>query len=171
MNRHKKGTVCKNPNGGTWCGPAVITVLTGKRYDIVEKDLLKTENKRRANSGKWNPFTGRRTPNKPIKEITGLRTRSVKDALRSYNYDVLSTYSILMEYGHHTNETFRQWTKRTHGKRGKYWFLIVVTGHFMVVKGNKVWDTYTPVEGSTIKKLRYYKRSKMEGVYIVKRKR
>ena len=41
--RNKKGQISKRASGQSYCGPTSLTVLTGKRYDIVEKDLLKED--------------------------------------------------------------------------------------------------------------------------------
>ena len=163
--RNKKGRRHHNPKGQSWCGPTALTVLTGKRYDIVEKDLLKEINKHKR--GTWNINTGRpsRVRVKPkVNEIKGMSNMQMRRALERYGYDMESKPKM---YSY--SQTFRQWIKATHGKRGKNWFLIAAGCHYMVVKGNRMWDTNTPAEGVSITKLPWKKRAKMESVWIVGR--
>ena len=58
--RNKKGQRSRRASGSSYCGPTALTVLTGKRYDIVEKDLLKEVNKNLEGRGRWrlNWWTG-----------------------------------------------------------------------------------------------------------------
>ena len=51
--RNKKGQRSRRASGSSYCGPTALTVLTGKRYDIVEKDLLKEVNHNLKNRGTW----------------------------------------------------------------------------------------------------------------------
>ena len=88
----------------------------------------------------------------------------MRGSLKKYGYDMESKPKM---YSY--SQTFRQWIKATHGKRGKNWFLISAGSHYMVVKGNRMWDTNTPAEGVSITKLPWKKRAKMESVWIVGR--
>ena len=164
--RNKKGRRHHNPNGQSWCGPTALTVLTGKRYDMVEKDLLKHANQggtmRLFGRGRGRMFR----PSKKINQIKGMSNPSMRRALERYGYGMESKPKM---YSY--SQTFRQWIKATHGKRGKNWFLIVAGNHYMVVKGNRMWDTNTPAEGVSITKLPWKKRAKMESVWIVSRRK
>ena len=84
--RNRKGYAHPNPNGTSWCGPTALTVLTGKRYDIIEKDLLSKK------------------ANKHRKYIKGMYNHEMNNALRRYGYS-MSHASL------HGCQTFRQWTK------------------------------------------------------------
>lgn len=161
--RNKKGRRHPNPNGTSWCGPTALTVLTGKRYDIIEKDLLKAVNKNKSTGG-FNLRTASfvRKPKPKVNEIKGMYNHEMRKALRKYNYSM--NHSSL-----HGCQTFRQWTKATYGQRGKKWYLIQTTSHFLVVKGNKVWDNNTPEEGVPITKSRLYKRARLDNVYEIER--
>tara|TARA_R100001530_G_scaffold87193_1_gene60722 strand:- start:249 stop:791 length:543 start_codon:yes stop_codon:yes gene_type:complete len=162
--RNKKGRRHKNPNGTSWCGPTALTVLTGKRYDIIEKDLLKLANKYKS-SGGFNLRTASfvRKPKPKVKEIKGMHNSEMRKALNKYGYSMKSSDM------HGSSKTFRQWTKETYGKRGKKWFLVQAGYHYLVVKGNKVWDTNTPEEGIPITKARWYKRARMQTLFEVER--
>ena len=142
--RNRKGYAHPNPNGTSWCGPTALTVLTGKRYDIIEKDILSKK------------------ANKKKKYIRGMYNHEMGNALRRYGYSM--RHASL-----HGCDTFRQWTKATYGQRGKKWYLMQTTSHFLVVKGNKVWDNNTPKEGVPITKSRLYKRARLDNVYEVER--
>ena len=164
MIRNKKGQRHPNPNGQSWCGPTALTVLTGKRYDIIEQDLLKRKN--RHGKGRyvftWNG--GRRyIPHKKVHTIKGMHNGQMRGALHRYGYTMKESDN------HGANQTFRQWTRATHGKRGKTWYLVVAGSHYLVVKGNKVWDTNTPVKGMPITKIRWYKRAKMEELFVIEK--
>ena len=164
MIRNKKGQRHKNPNGQSWCGPTALTVLTGKRYDIVEKDLLKYVNKNRIVGGlsttTWK-FT--RVKKRKVNTIKGMSNSEMRRALNRYGYRMPRVYDL------DTSQTFRQWTRATHGKRGKTWYLVVAGNHYMVVKGNKVWDTTTPEKGTPITKIPWKKRAKMQELFEVER--
>ena len=168
--RNKKGRRHHNPNGQSWCGPTALTVLTGKRYDIVEKDLLK-----HANQGGTMRLFGRSRgrmfrPSKKINQIKGMHTAPMGRALTRYGY-TMKGQTGQTDFEANPKKTFRQWIKDTHGKRGKNWFLIVAGNHYMVVKGNRMWDTNTPAEGVSITKLPWKKRAKMASVWIVSRRK
>ena len=89
--RNKKGRAHKNPNGTSWCGPTALTVLTGKRYDIIEKDLLRAVNKNKSTGGfnsrtasfvrkpnEYIPLRGYSTATTRLNSISGsLKTKSV----------------------------------------------------------------------------------------------
>ena len=163
--RNRKGRRHHNPKGQSWCGPTALTVLTGKRYDIIEKDLLKRINNHR-NKPRFDWKTGQRKhfESKQVTQIRGMHNGQMRGSLKKYGYDMKSNPKM---YSY--NQTFRQWIKATHGKRGKNWFLISAGSHYMVVKGNRMWDTNTPAEGVSITKLPWKKRAKMESVWIVGR--
>tara|TARA_R110002110_G_scaffold325740_1_gene537636 strand:- start:217 stop:759 length:543 start_codon:yes stop_codon:yes gene_type:complete len=162
--RNKKGRRHPNPNGTSWCGPTALTVLTGKRYDIIEKDLLKRINKHR-NKPRFDWRTGQRKhfESNQVTQIRGMHNGQMRGALKQYGYAMRSSDL----HGH--NQTFRQWTKSTYGKRGKKWFLVVAGNHYLVVKGNKVWDANTAKDGTPITKVRLYKRAKLQELFEIER--
>ena len=166
--RNKKGQISKRASGQSYCGPTSLTVLTGKRYDIVEKDLLKEVNKNLEGRGKWrfNWWTGEREkfiPAKKATQIKGMSNGQMRQALKRYGYRMFRSDN------HGANQTFRQWTRATHGKRGKTWYLVVAGSHYLVVKGNKVWDTNTPEKGVAITKIAWKKRAKMQDLFVIER--
>ena len=166
--RNKKGQISKRASGQSYCGPTSLTVLTGKRYDIVEKDLLKEVNKNVKYRGTWrlNWWTGEREkfiPAKKTTQIKGMSNGQMRQALKRYGYRMFRSDN------HGANQTFRQWTRATHGKRGKTWYLVVAGNHYMVVKGNKVWDTSTPEKGTPITKISWMKRARMQELFVVER--
>lgn len=163
--RNKKGRAHKNPNGTSWCGPTALTVLTGKRYDIIEKDLLRAVNKNKSTGG-FNLRTASfvRKPKPKVNEIKGMYNHEMRNALHRYGYSM--NHASL-----HGCDTFRQWTKESYGQRGKKWYLIQTTSHYLVVKGNKVWDNNTPPEGVPITKSRLYKRARLQNIYEIRRMR
>ena len=162
--RNRKGYAHPNPNGTSWCGPTALTVLTGKRYDIIEQDLLKRKNRHGKGRFVFTLNGGRKyIPHTKVHTIKGMHNGAMRGALHRYGYKMKESDM----FG--SCKTFRQWTKSTYGKRGKKWFLVVAGNHYLVVRGNKVWDTNTPPEGLPITKARWYKRARMQELFEVER--
>jgi len=166
--RNKKGQRSRRASGSSYCGPTALTVLTGKRYDIVEKDLLKEVNKNVKYRGRWQLdwWTGERKkfiPARKETQIKGMSNGQMRRALDRYGYRMYRSDN------HGANQTFRQWVRATHGKRGKTWYLVVAGNHYMVVKGNKVWDTYTPDKGMPVTKIPWKKRARMQELFVIEK--
>jgi len=111
--RNKKGQISKRATGNSYCGPTALTVLTGKRYDIVEKDLLKEVNHNVKNRGtmRLDWWTGQRKfiPAKKETQIKGMSNGQMRRALKRYGYKMYRSDN------HGANQTFRQWVRATHG--------------------------------------------------------
>ena len=154
MARNKKGNLSKNPNGSNYCGPSALTVLTGRTYESVEKTILKYRRSKRRVGGNTKKVAGMWNPEmSAVMILLGYKMTG----FRYYHPSILRDYRDL---------TLRQYMRKTHGKRGKLWLLVQTTSHYLVVRGNRVWDS--GMNGVTISKANY-KRGILKRIWVVER--
>jgi|TARA_R100000049_G_C1929438_1_gene73517 hypothetical protein len=158
IKRNRKGRADFNENGKSYCGPLTLTVITGRRYDIVEKHILKM---RELNTrGFIEPWGNR---------VVRMKDSELRSMFRYYGYKMVAFVDedgTTMDNEFWSNSTVRNWTKKTYGVRYKKWFVISTRNHYLVVSGNKVWDTYSPSEGISVVHMPH-KKAKIRAVWEV----
>ena len=154
MARNRKGNLSKNPNGSNFCGPSALTVLTGRTYESVEKTILKHRRSKRRVGGN-------------IKKVVGMHSAEMSAVMVLLGYKMsgfrVNHPSVLRNY---RGSTLRQYMRKTHGKRGKLWLLVSTTSHYLVVRGNRIWDS--GMNGVTISKATH-KRGIIRTIWVVER--
>ncbi len=109
--------VIRNARSNHYCGPAALSLLTGKSVDEVAAALRERFNRR------------------AIFGVTGVAMREI---LRQYGHD---PSPVLTDGSRPTLARFLRMTKdRGPGER----FLINVTGHYLVLRGRKLYDNKNP---------------------------
>ena len=158
MARNRKGNLSKNPNGSNFCGPSALTVLTGRTYESVEKTILKHRRSKRRVYGNINKVTG--MFNREMSAVMNLLGYRMSGFTAYHpNFQLLSPRT-------NRGTTLRQYMRKTHGKRGKLWLLVQTTRHYLVVHGNRVWDS--SMNGVTISKATH-KRGIIKQIWVVER--
>tara|TARA_R100000458_G_C8277467_1_gene252991 strand:+ start:4160 stop:4972 length:813 start_codon:yes stop_codon:yes gene_type:complete len=175
--RNRKGRVDVPADGrDPYCGPAAITCITGKKYDIVEKELCKVYNKKIKH------------PNAPVKtRVHGMNVSWMGKYLRrwhnvqrlcapshDYTREVTNHWTCeVREVTDRLQPTVAQFLKRRSPTVKKNWVLIWTRNHFMLCKGNKVWDNIMAWEKrdgelGVSPKDTHMKRARVESAYLVK---
>jgi len=158
MARNRKGNLSKNPNGTNFCGPSALTVLTGRTYESVEKTILKFRRSKRRVYGNINKVTG--MFNREMSAVMNLLGYKMSGFTAYHpNFQLLSPRT-------NRGTTLRQYMRKTHGKRGKLWLLVQTTRHYLVIRGNRIWDS--TMNGVTIKKATH-KRGIIKQIWVVQR--
>jgi hypothetical protein len=164
--RNLKGNV-DTPSSGRqgYCGPAAVTCITGKRYDIVEKEMLKL----------WNSEL--KHPNAPKKTmVQGMNISWMGKYLRRWH----NVQRLMAPTHEHVvdsywsekrtttlNPTVAQFLRRRSPTVKKHWVLLWTRDHFMLCKGNKVWDNWMRKDGVSPSRT-HFKRARVESAFIVK---
>ena len=169
--RNPKGNV-DHPSSGRsgYCGPAAVTCIAGKKYDIVEKEMLKL----------WNDeFRPASVPKKTM--VQGMSIRWMAKYLRRWHHvqrlmapshahtkRIVNTWSCTYRDVETTlNPTVAQFLRRRSPVVKKHWVLLWTRDHFMVCKGNKVWDNMMLEKGVSPNRT-HMKRARVESAFIVK---
>lgn len=153
-----KGILSKNPRGRTWCGPAAMTVVTGKSYDDCCAAILHSRNQHgREYVGRLTPrgFTCDRGP----AFVKGTYPYEIAGGLRAMGVKLHST-----PIGALGKTLARFLRERTKEERDAY-IIVGLRGHWIVVKGNKAWDSCTPARGEWIRKM-HSRRSRVDTVIM-----
>ncbi len=176
--KFKKGSGLHRVNGfTTWCGPYAMTVLTGWSYEKCEEALKEV----RGDSGTMLLVGGGMSWGSRSKPIKGTRPSEIRPALWKLGFNMSDKVSTIRPNVDPTRRTtpqalgarfptFAAWTKTRTPEERKMWLLVNVTGHWVVVKGNKVWDITTKVTGDFLTKFGC-RRVRVKGYYQVMVKR
>lgn len=132
------------PGRTGWCGPAAMTVVTGKSYDDCCRALLKVRE-----------GTGRSAI------IKGTRMMEVREALKLMGVEITHTCHNYM-LGQHTLSRFLR--DRSKEWRDSY-IILSVKNHWITVKGNKAWDYSTPDNGTWISRI-HFRRARVHNVIV-----
>lgn len=83
--------------------------------------------------------------------VMGVNNRSLAEALRLLVPG--ATFARFRYYYPRWRPTFAQFLARTREERDPgAFYLVIVTSHYLVVRGRKVWDNSTPAEGTYLSK-------------------
>lgn len=170
--KFKKGVGNHAKSGRSWCGPYAMTVLTGWDYEKCEEAIRKVRDDTgrlvfggsrgtRFESDSRDPF-GRSRP------VKGTFAHEIARALGSLGFSMGGFISCrdMSKRGVSACPTFAKWTK-TRGPLINEWLLVNVTGHWVVVKGKKVWDATTEAAGSFLSKFGN-RRIRVNGYYVIR---
>ena len=160
--RNKKGNLSKNPNGHSFCGPAALTVLTGRTYESVVKSIRKCRRERGRPAG---------NTRRSADGVAGMYNSEMSRVLNALGYKMSGFTAYhpnfqLLSPRTNRGTTLRQYMRKTHGKRGKLWLLVQTTRHYLVIRGNRIWDS--TMNGVTIKKATH-KRGIIKHIWVVQR--
>lgn len=149
IRQRKKGT--------TWCGPAVLSAIVGRKYEYVHKEVNKYRTGRFILSWK----TGIRKLHDGETDVRGMKTsemtRFLKDhGLNSRFYDVRLKSDERKHYDAKDLPTLAQWLRDRPTELRKCTMVVTITGHFILVRGCKVWDNSTNTRGVSLSK--YHRR-------------
>lgn len=157
MPRGKKGQVPQDFHSTRWCGPTALSVLTGRNYKNAYQDMQRLRNRKKI--GKVSLRSA-----EPIK---GVYLHETLDMLEVYGYDACNRNDECRPVFLH--QTFAAWLRETyHIRDRKAWYLIHLNGHYCVMKGNKVYDQFTPSKGTTLKQYKF-RRTRVITVYKITR--
>ena len=166
--RNLKGNVDRPSSGRQgYCGPAAVTCIAGKKYDIVEKEMLKL----------WNDEFRPKTYAKKTM-VQGMSISWMGKYLRrwhnvqrlmapTHEHEVDSYWSDTGKRTTTLNPTLAQFLRRRSPTVKKHWVLLWTRDHFMVCKGNKVWDNWMRKDGVSPNRT-HFKRARVESAFIVK---
>jgi hypothetical protein len=123
--------VKRGERSNTFCGPAALSLITGKHVDKCVKEVRDFRNdrhgfQRRNVRGMWNA------------EIVRVLDRMgfVSERKYPFEYDTLKLDPTLV--------AFMRWLKKRGQWSAKKVYLINVTGHYLVMKGIKLFDNRHP---------------------------
>jgi hypothetical protein len=108
----------RGKGGRCWCGPAALSIITGRDYDDVRFTLRAVSHRKR---------------------IMGVSVREMKEAFVAMGYEVEDADRYLS----FERPTLAQWYRRTKPEPGKV-YLLTLTNHYVVISGRKIADNLNP---------------------------
>lgn len=138
-------TLLRNKSSNTYCGPAALALLTDQHVDAVTYTLRCLRNGR---------------------SVRGVYSEQMLEALRLLGHRAVFTPTMSAEHNlYGTYPTLTQALRALKGRGADDRFLVLITGHYIVLKGRKVFDNKHP-EGIWLKECPY-RRRRVRGVWKV----
>jgi hypothetical protein len=132
-----------------YCGPYVIAHLLGESPDDAARRVREYRN-----------LTGRY-----CKAVKGMHVLELKRVLHRAGLRVGEVGSYRQESGRYL--TLAAWLKRYRKERSEKMFVVTITGHFILVKGRKIYDNNNP-NGVFLRKFRH-RRARVRRFFFVER--
>lgn len=149
IRQRKKGT--------TWCGPSVLSAIVGKNYEYVHNEV----NKYREGRFILNWKTGVRKLHHGETDVRGMLTSEMSRFLRDHKlnnrfYDIRLKSDERKHNDAKDLPTLAQWLRQRPAELRKCTMVVTITGHYILVRGCKVWDNATNTKGVSLSK--YHRR-------------
>lgn len=141
----------RNGDAHMYCGPAALCAISGATYEDVRSFVNVEVRNRKENQG-----------------ICGMHNFEMEKALWHLGYvaDKLSCYSMYTDMKGNKQLTLNQFLKNRKEHERNCIMLILVTGHYLTVMGDKMVDNHTksPINIA----LAPWKRKRMQGAWFIR---
>jgi len=155
MSNHFNIPKGRSRNRVNWCGPYALAVIFGSSYDHADLIVRKATGKTMV-KGLWLS---------EMRAAINDRNNGVQRKLAVVRHDV-TDFRGAGHTGRAKHMTMTQWYKQRPNKTATY--LVMVTGHFLIVRGTKVIDNHSR-KWEPFHARRTMKRSHVKGVYEIQR--
>lgn len=136
----------------TWCGPTVLLLLTGQKYETLKAQINRSRNK----AGARQYRKGKMRPLKITNAVKGMSCARMRDMLDKYKF----------KPEHHaiTGVSLKRFCFDMEFVKEK---IVIVSGnHFLLLSNRKLYDTFT-ITGE-LPELHPYKNTRVEEYWILK---